>query len=377
MKILHFSDTHLGYNELDKTHTNRMNIREQDFYDSFIYVIDKILEIKPDVVVHAGDFFHRPSPPNRPITVALQQLTRLSDADIPIVIIAGNHETPRSIYTAPILKAFNTIPNVYAIFGQEYETHEFGELVVHGLPHVNNPKALEAELDKIKPVKNKFNIIMMHTAFDAYMTDEYGQQVFPEERLKMLNEFDYVALGHIHNFQKVKGLETAWYSGSTERTSVSQIFEKVFCTLDLEKGKAAEPTTHAIPTRTWLRFDIKKCEDKKVAEIEAELLAEANKNKLEGALVFIEFQNIAPMQAVTLSNRRVHELLPDCLEIQIKRTTESAAEKGHFSDFRVESLNDLISDYIKTEVDDEGKAETLIDKAKHYIDLYESGDFKN
>jgi len=374
LKILHFSDTHLGYNELDKTDTNRMNIREQDFYDSFIYVIDKALEIKPDVVVHAGDFFHRPSPPNRPITVALQQLNRLSDANIPIVIIAGNHETPRSIYTAPILKAFNTIPNVYAIFGQEYETHEFGELVVHGLPHVNNPKALETELDKIKPLKNKFNIIMMHTAFDAYMTDEYGQQVFPEERLKMLNQFDYVALGHIHNFQKVKGLETAWYSGSTERTSVSQISEKVFCTLDLEKGKTAEPTTHPIPTRTWLRFDIKKCKDKKVAEIEAEMLAEANKNDMEGALVFIEFQNIAPMQAVTLSNRRVHELLPGCLEIQIKRTTESAAEKGRFSDFRVESLNDLISDYIKTEVDDEGKAETLINKAKYYIDLYESGD---
>ncbi len=374
MKILHFSDTHLGYNELDKTDANRMNIREQDFYDSFIFVIDKILEIKPDIVVHAGDFFHRPSPPNRPITVALQQLKRLSDANIPIVIIAGNHETPRSVYTAPILKAFNTIPNVYAIFGQEYETHEFGELVVHGLPHINNPKALEAELDKIKPIKNKFNIIILHTAFDNYMTDEYGQQVFPEERLKMLNLFDYVALGHIHNFQKVKGLETAWYCGSTERTSVSQISEKVFCTLDLEKAKKNEPKTHPIPTRTWLRFDIKKCKDKKVAEIEAELLQQANKNDLNGALVFIEFQNIAAMQAVSLSNRRVHELLPGCMDIQIKRTSESAIEKGRFSDFRVESLNDLISDYIKTEVDDKEKAEALTDRAKYYIDLYESGD---
>jgi len=376
LKILHFSDTHLGYNELDKTGSNGINIREQDFYESFIYVIDKILEIKPDIVVHAGDFFHRPSPPNRPITVALQQLKRLSDANIPIIIIAGNHETPRSIYTAPILKAFNTIPNVYAIFGQEYETYEFGELVVHGLPHINDPKVLETELEKIAPVKNKLNIMMLHTAFDAYMTDEYGQQVFPEERLKMLNEFDYVALGHIHNFQKVKGLETAWYSGSTERTSVSQISEKVFCTFDLEKGKTVEPKTHPIPTRTWLRFDIKKCKGRKVAEIEAELLTAASENDFKGALLFVEFQNLAPMQAVSLSNRRVYELLPDCLEIQIKRITESTTDKGRFSDFRVESLNDLISDYIKTEVDDDVKANTLVDKAKHYIDLYESGDYK-
>jgi len=86
VKILHFSDTHLGYNELDKTGANGVNLREQDFYDSFIYVIDKALEIKPDIVVHAGDFFHRPSPPNRPMIVALQQLKRLSDANIPILV---------------------------------------------------------------------------------------------------------------------------------------------------------------------------------------------------------------------------------------------------------------------------------------------------
>ena len=374
MKILHFSDTHLGYNELDKTGTNGVNMREQDFYDSFIYVIDKALEIKPDVIVHAGDFFHRPSPPNRPITVALQQLKRLSDARIPIVIIAGNHETPRNINTSPILKAFSTVKGVYPIFGQQYETHEFGELVVHGLPHINDMEVLETELDKIKPIKDKINVIMLHTAFDRYMTDEYGQQIFPEERLKMLNKFDYVALGHIHDFQKVKGLETAWYSGSIERTSISQDKEKVFCTLDLEKGKNAEPKTHVIPTRTSLRFNIKNCKDKTIAEIEAELLEQIDTKTLKGALVFIEFKQMAAMQVDILSNRRVHELLPDCTHIQIKRTSVSE-DTTYSSDFRVDSLDDLLSDYIKNEIDDTNKAKTLINKAKHYIDLYESGDY--
>ncbi|HNM27775.1 MAG TPA: metallophosphoesterase, partial [Saprospiraceae bacterium] len=64
MKIVHFSDTHLGYQAFDVVNQRGINAREQDMYDAFVSVIDRILQIRPDVVVHSGDFFHRPSPSN-------------------------------------------------------------------------------------------------------------------------------------------------------------------------------------------------------------------------------------------------------------------------------------------------------------------------
>ena len=136
MKILHFSDTHLGYHDLDKISSTGINLREQDVYDAFEKTIDAALETRPDLIIHSGDFFHRPSPANRPMIFALEQLARLSAVNIPIVVIAGNHETPKTIFTSPILKAFRAIPNVFPIFQQKYETIEFGNVVIHGLPHI-------------------------------------------------------------------------------------------------------------------------------------------------------------------------------------------------------------------------------------------------
>lgn len=76
MKIVHLSDTHLGYSNFDKVNDLGVNFREQDFYDAFERVVSQILEIKPSIVIHSGDFFHRPSPSNRAMTFALEQLKK-------------------------------------------------------------------------------------------------------------------------------------------------------------------------------------------------------------------------------------------------------------------------------------------------------------
>ena len=103
MKIIHFSDTHLGFSDLDVTNSEGVNQREADFYKAFSDVIDAILEIRPDYVIHTGDLFHRASPSNRAITFAMMQLKRLQEAKMPLVIIAGNHSTPRTSTSSPNL----------------------------------------------------------------------------------------------------------------------------------------------------------------------------------------------------------------------------------------------------------------------------------
>jgi DNA repair exonuclease SbcCD nuclease subunit len=204
MKILHFSDTHLGFQAFDCVNAEGINAREQDVYDAFERVVERILETKPDVVIHSGDFFHRPSPSNRALTFGLEQLKRLCDAKIPIVLIAGNHETPKTIYNSPILRALRNLDCVHPIFGETWEKFEFDGVAIHGVPHINDNRILYQELERLQPVEGKFNILMLHTSLGKkFLMEEYGEQVFPAEFEAKLADFQYIALGHWHNFQKI------------------------------------------------------------------------------------------------------------------------------------------------------------------------------
>jgi len=380
LKILHFSDTHLGYNELDKVSTiTGINLREQDFYDSFTRVIDEALRIKPDVIVHSGDFFHRPSPANRPMIFALEQLIRISEAGIPFVVIAGNHETPKTVYTSPILKAFRTIKGVYPIFGQFYETAQFGDLVVHGLPHINDDKVLREEMDKISPVEGKFNIMMLHTSIGKeYLMEEYGEQLYPKERLELLNKFDYVALGHWHNFQKISKLKNGWYSGSTERMSDTEAGkEKGYCILHLEKGKVCEPAFFPIKARPWFRLDLKKCHEKELEELEKELKDFIANTDVKDAVLSIYFQDIKVSQSIQLTNRHIHEMVTDAAHVHVKRKFKDDYDNSIGLPQQTESLDDLLTQFIADEYPDETIAKPLMNKAKMYFDLFESGEYRN
>jgi DNA repair protein SbcD/Mre11 len=379
LNILHFSDTHLGYSELDRLSPEGINLREQDFYDAFTLVIEEALRRRPDVVIHSGDFFHRPSPANRPMIVALEQLQRLSEANIPIVIIAGNHSTPRTIYTSPILKAFQTIKGVYPIFNQQYEHVKLGDLVVHGLPHINDGKVLLEEMDKIAPLPGKFNILMLHTSIGKeYLMEEYGEQLYPKERLEALNLFDYVALGHWHNFQKVSKLTNGWYCGSTERMSDTEAGkEKGFCMLTLEKGKVCPPEFIPIKTRPWFKIDVADCHQKEISAIEQELSAFAKNNTLTDALLSVYFHDIRMTQSIQLSNRKINEALPGPVQTLVKRKFKDDGVRTEFQQQDFESLEKQLTDFIQQEFPEQGTAATIADKARYYFDRYETGEYKN
>ena len=380
MKILHFSDTHLGYQDLDKLvdgdHGNGVNLREQDLYKAFEHVIDQALELKPDLIIHSGDFFHRPSPANRPMIFAIEQLNRLSKAGIPIVILAGNHETPKTIYTSPILKAFRTVDNVYPIFSQKYEKFSFGDVVIHGVPHINDPALELEEMKKVLPEQNKRNILMLHTSVGKrYLMEEFGERIYPMEWMELLDEFDYVALGHWHNFQKVESLSSAWYSGSIERLSDSETnHAKGFCMLTLTGDEKVVPKFFEVPARPWHKFVLKDCQSQSVPELEKKIQEEAEKLDLKRSLVSIYFQDIRSLQAVELPNRRVTELLSDAVHVTIKRKFVMDEEDGFDHSHPSESLEQLMDDYIEENVADNEKQEALKKQARYYFGLFESGE---
>ncbi|MEA2091969.1 MAG: DNA repair exonuclease, partial [Campylobacterota bacterium] len=224
MKIIHFSDTHLGYNDLDILNDENINQREADFYDAFSQVIEQIKLTKPDYIIHTGDLFHRASPSNRAITFALEQFKIIDELNIPFILIAGNHSTPRTNLSSPILKIFEGFKNIYVSYNQEYKKVEFETIVFHTLPHMNDDsKALsQIELCEKNIERDKKNIMMMHCSVGAwYLMQEFGEWVYPIDKEYIFEKMDYVALGHWHGFGQVGKHGNVCYSGSTERTSLN------------------------------------------------------------------------------------------------------------------------------------------------------------
>jgi len=240
MRLIHFSDTHLGFNDLDAINEAGINQREADFYDAFTQVIDAILFEKPNYVIHTGDLFHRPHPSNRAISFALTQLKRLSSAQIKTIIIAGNHSTPRTRTASPILLALRTLDYVYPVFEEAYEKVGFEDVVFHCIPHINdemeNLKAIE--LCENSLVEGKRNIMMLHCSVgQKYIMEEYGERVYPHDKESLFSKMDYVALGHWHGFGKVGKHPNVYYAGSTERTSSNDIrVDKGYVCVELDKA---------------------------------------------------------------------------------------------------------------------------------------------
>src|SRR5881394_3031127 len=73
--------------------------------------MDGVIEARPDAVVVAGDLFHSVRPTNAAIVFAFRQFQRLREAlpQAPVVLIAGNHDTPRSVETGSILRLFQEL----------------------------------------------------------------------------------------------------------------------------------------------------------------------------------------------------------------------------------------------------------------------------
>lgn len=371
MRILHFSDTHLGYQAFDRVNEAGINAREQDVYDAFERVVDQILAIRPDVVIHSGDFFHRPSPSNRALTFGLEQLRRLAQVDIPTVIIAGNHETPKTIYNSPILRALRTLDHVFPIFGEQWEKVEFGNTIVHGVPHINDNRLLLSELERLEPVPEKFNILMLHTSLGKrYLMEEYGEQVFPAEFEAKLTGFQYIALGHWHNCQQIDLHPCAWYSGSTERLSDTEIgSEKGFLLLDVQPDNSCNVAFESISSRPWLRWERNVCHEVSVPELEAELEGFKEKNDTKEAILSLTFNDISPAQTLQLGNLRLRQIFPDAFQLILKRKTFSdrAFVQGIEAN-QFDRLDKVFADYLRNQYpDDEALAEKLIERAGKYF----------
>jgi DNA repair exonuclease SbcCD nuclease subunit len=218
MKLAHLADLHLGFRQFDRQTAKGANQREVDVAEVFKRAVDDLLEQKPDLIVIAGDLFHSVRPTNAAILYCFRQLQRLRTGlpSTPIVVIAGEHDTPRSSETGTILR-------LYEALGVEIAVEDARRIVLPTLDcavlAVPQQALAKADRPALRPEAGgpTLNVLVTHGVYgglgEERGTVEYGGAALSRELLAP-EKWDYIALGHYHTAQSVA--TNAWYSGSLE-----------------------------------------------------------------------------------------------------------------------------------------------------------------
>jgi len=308
MKLIHCSDTHLGYSDYHKINAQTgINQREQDFYNSWNFLVEDILQQKPDFVVHAGDLFHTTRPTNRAIAVALEGIQKVSDAGIPFVLISGNHSTPKIRATGSIFESISLFPNVYAAYQGKYQKFQVRDCAIHCVPHCSLTEELQAAFDEIKTDKHaKYQLLLTHGSWAgqaSFSMGEFNEQKLPDVELVSKVPFDYIALGHYHKHIKIK--PTVIYSGSTERTSFNEAGNPTgYITFDLAKSEA---NYIEVPSRTMFRLEPIDCGEMSTSQIYDEMNKRSTED-LKDSLVNLTLTNVQHETLVKLDNREIDDI---------------------------------------------------------------------
>ncbi len=263
MKLLHVSDLHIGktVNEFSML-KDQENILEQ--------IIDTARKENVDGVIIAGDVYDRSIPTAEAVAVLDEFLTRLISGDekhksIEVYLISGNHDSPERLGFAEKLLEGKGL-HIAGVLTKEVKKivreDVYGKVNLYLLPFAT-PKTMKYVLGQ-EELENDYSFCLK--AFTEQM------QVNGEERNVLVthhfaigngetpllsdsenfisvggteavdtsiwNDFDYVALGHIHRPQRV-GRDTIRYAGSPLKYSFSEVnHEKSMTMVELEeKGK--------------------------------------------------------------------------------------------------------------------------------------------
>lgn len=261
MKILHTSDLHIG------KYIGTYDLKEDTEY-VLNQVVDTAIRERVEVVLISGDVFDRPNPSEEAIKMYVSFLKELLDKNIKVIAISGNHDSGirLSAYKDILGKGYFVEGEFNSPMRKVSLNDEFGSVNFYLLPfftpfivksNLKLEKGLEnydLAMDEIIKRENidtsQRNIILAHQFVAGFKfggsEEDFSYSNGDEKNvagvgiisLDKFQNFDYVALGHIHKPQKISR-ETIRYSGSLLKYKTSEIDgpDKSVVIIDLkEKG---------------------------------------------------------------------------------------------------------------------------------------------
>lgn len=261
MRFVHISDLHLGkrVNEFSMIEDQRYVLEQ---------VIDIIIKEHADAVLIAGDVYDKAVAPAEAVVLFDTFLTRLSQLKFPVCIISGNHDSAERIaFGASVFQKENIYiaPVFDGTLKKASFTDEYGEADVYMLPFIK-PSTVKRFYDeevgsyteavsqvlKNTPIdKRKRNVLLAHQFVTGAVRCDSEEIVvggLDNVDSSVFADFDYVALGHIHNAQRA-GADTIRYCGTLLKYSFSEAkHEKSVTVVDL-KEKKSPPVIRTVPVK--------------------------------------------------------------------------------------------------------------------------------
>lgn len=303
IKILHLSDIHMGsgFSHGRINPATGLNTRLEDFVNTLSQCIDRSLAEPVDLVIFGGDAFPDATPPPYVQEAFASQFRRLVDANIPTVLLVGNHDQHSQGQGGASLNIYRTLGVPGFVVGDKLTTHHIstrnGRVQVITLPWLTRSTlmtreetenlslaevnqllterlqvVLEGEIRRLDP--DVPTVLLAHLMADnaslgaeRYLAVGKGFTL----PLSLLTRpcFDYVALGHVHRHQNLNKSNNppVIYPGSIERVDFSEEKEdKGYVMIELERGNVKWEFC-PLPVRVFrtIEVDVSKADDPQAA----------------------------------------------------------------------------------------------------------------
>ena len=416
MKLLHTADIHLGF----KTHGRRdpdtgLNTRVLDVQESLDAVVQRALDADVDAFLFCGDAYHTADPTPTQQKIFVQGLRPLAEADIPIVLIVGNHDHPVTFGRASSLDIFDhvigevycyrkpapsvqiidtksgplqLIPLPWPIRSQiltkdEYRTLSPDELrqfiEEHYVTYVQRraneilegesgvtPDGTEQSLSPDVPTVLAGHVTVQGAALagSEHTTTIASEPTFTVGQLAV-RPIDYVALGHVHRPQdrNEDHHPPVVYSGSIERVTFNEADEpKGFQLVDIDPSR--DPVTHTTFVETPARPFVAVQVDVRDADEPTERILEAIEDRdVTDAIVRIRYR-VAEEQVAQVDQARIREALAPAETVAaIERTVDPAERKRRTVVTRESGLDEAVRQYVGQHDELSGMEDELVEAA--------------
>ena len=262
MKFIHLSDLHIG-----------KRVNEFSMYEDQEYILAEIIKIidseKPDAVLIAGDVYDKSIPPSDAVPMFDNFLYLLSKRNLQVFVISGNHDSPErlSFGSRLIEKSGVHLSPVYNGHVEPIKMEdEYGDVNIYMLPFVKPANvrrffddreivsytdAVSASISEMSVDSNSRNVLITHqfvTGANRTESEEISVGGTDNVDVSVFDDFDYVALGHIHRPQNCLS-ERVRYCGTPLKYSFSEANDKKSVTVvELkEKGSLEVYTADLVP----------------------------------------------------------------------------------------------------------------------------------
>ncbi len=416
MKLLHTADIHLGA----KTYGRRdpetgLNTRLLDVRRSFETLVQRALDEDIDAFLFCGDAYHTADPTPTQQKLFAECLQPLAAADVPIVLIIGNHDHPVTFGRASSLDIFEyvdgevycyrkpsasvqvidtksgplqLIPLPWPIRSQILTKDEYRSMSPDELRQFIEEKYVNYVQRRAEEVRNEAVVERadgtehqlspdVPTVLAGHVTVQ-GAELSGSERTTLISSepkftvgqlavapIHYVALGHIHRAQNRNpdGQPPVVYAGSIERVTFSERDEeKGFYLVDVEPGR--NPVTYVTFEETPARAFVALHVDARDADEPTErILAAIEQAEVTDAIVRVRY-HVEEAQLSLVDQDRLRAALDEADTIAaIERTVDPAERKRRTVVTRESDLEDAVRQYVGQHDDLESIEDDLVDAA--------------